>query len=405
MGFHFENSYQDDHLWTVGGLTSYIREMFEVDFRLQDVHVSGELSNFSQARSGHVYFTLKDQQAQLKCVMWRNAAARIRVWPQDGDAVTVEGRISVYEAGGVYQLYAESLVPSGRGELAEAFEQLKRELAEQGLFDAEHKKQAPPFPRKIGVVTSINAAALRDILNVLSRRWPAVSVLVAPTLVQGVEAPRQIVQALQWLDGRDDIDVIILARGGGSIEDLWAFNDASVARAIFEAIHPIIVGVGHESDFTIADFVADMRAPTPSAAAELAVPDRDDVDARVRFVRLALVNAALAIIERWRVLSASLHRSLNHLSPQSQVDGSRQRLDWLVERLENAMFRTLERYQARIDVVEAALVAVSPLRTLSRGYAIVRGPDSRIVRHVADVGHGDSLQVQVSDGEFDVTVD
>ena len=405
MGFHFENSYQDDYLWTVGALTSYIREMFEVDFRLQDVRVNGELSNLTQARSGHVYFTLKDQQAQLKCVMWRNAAARISVWPQDGDAVTVEGRISVYEAGGVYQLYAESLVASGRGELAEAFERLKRELAEQGLFDAEHKKQAPPFPRKIGVVTSINAAALRDILNVLRRRWPAVSVLVAPTLVQGVEAPRQIVQALQWLDGRDDIDVIILARGGGSIEDLWAFNDASVARAIFEAIHPIVVGVGHESDFTIADFVADVRAPTPSAAAELAVPDRDDAVARVRYVRLALVNAALGIIERWRVSFTSLLRSLNHLSPQSQVDGSRQRLDWLVERLENAMYRTLERYQARIDVVEAALVAVSPLRTLSRGYAIVRRPDNKIVRRVADVGRGDSLRVQLSDGEFDVTVD
>ena len=281
MGFHFENSHQDDRLWTVASLTAYIREMFEVDFRLQDVRVSGELSNFSQARSGHVYFTIKDQQAQLRCVMWRNAAARIRVWPQEGDAVMVDGRISVYEAGGVYQMYAESIMPLGRGELAEAFEQLKRELAAQGMFEAEHKKQTPPTPRKIGVVTSINAAALRDILNVLNRRWPAVSVLVAPSLVQGAEAPGQIVRALRWLDGRDDIDVIIIARGGGSIEDLWAFNDEMVARAIFEARHPIIVGVGHESDFTIADFVADVRAPTPSAAAELAVPDRENLVARL----------------------------------------------------------------------------------------------------------------------------
>jgi exodeoxyribonuclease VII large subunit len=403
MGLHIENLGQQ--LWTVADLTSYIREMFEVDFRLQDVRVSGELSNLSEARSGHVYFTIKDQQAQLRCVMWRNAASRIRVWPQDGDAVVVEGRISVYEAGGVYQMYAESLMALGRGELAEAFEQLKRVLAAEGLFDVEYKKQTPPFPNKIGVVTSINAAALRDILNVLSRRWPAVSVMIAPTLVQGSEAPLQIVQALRWLDGRDDIDVIILARGGGSIEDLWAFNDEFVARAIFEARHPVIVGVGHESDFTIADFVADLRAPTPSAAAELAVPDRNDVIARLSVLQNALVTGVLAVVERGRVLTASLSRSLDHLSPQSQVDENRQKVDWLVSRLENEMNRGLERYLARLRVAKAALGAVSPMRTLSRGYAIVRTAKNKIVKQVGDVGSGDSLQVQVSDGEFDVTVD
>jgi exodeoxyribonuclease VII large subunit len=403
MGLHIENL--GEQLWTVADLTSYIREMFEVDFRLQDVRVSGELSNLSEARSGHVYFTIKDQQAQLRCVMWRNAASRIRVWPQDGDAVVVEGRISVYEAGGVYQMYAESLMALGRGELAEAFEQLKRVLAAEGLFDVEYKKQTPPFPNKIGVVTSINAAALRDILNVLSRRWPAVSVMIAPTLVQGSEAPLQIVQALRWLDGRDDIDVIILARGGGSIEDLWAFNDEFVARAIFEARHPVIVGVGHESDFTIADFVADLRAPTPSAAAELAVPDRNDVIARLSVLQNALVTGVLAVVERGRVLTASLSRSLDHLSPQSQVDENRQKVDWLVSRLENEMNRGLERYLARLRVAKAALGAVSPMRTLSRGYAIVRTAKNKIVKQVGDVGSGDSLQVQVSDGEFDVTVD
>lgn len=405
MGLYFEDLGQGDRLWSVAELTSYIREMFDVDFRLRDVRVSGELSNLSEARSGHVYFTIKDQQAQLRCVMWRNAASRIRSWPQDGDAVVVEGRISVYEAGGVYQMYAESLTAMGRGELAEEFEQLKRELAAEGMFDAEYKKPTPSVPRKIGVVTSINAAALRDVLNVLSRRWPMVSVLIAPTLVQGSEAPRQIVRALGWLDGRDDIDVIILARGGGSIEDLWAFNDEAVARAIFGARHPIIVGVGHESDFTIADFVADLRAPTPSAAAELAVPDRDDVLERVKGFQHALVKAILTTVERGRVLAASLSRSLDHLSPQSQVDENRQRLDWLVGRLEKEMSRAQERYRARLQVAEAALGAVSPMRTLSRGYAIVRTPDNTIVRQVGDVGPGDSLQVQVSDGEFDVTVD
>jgi exodeoxyribonuclease VII large subunit len=405
MGFHFENTNVDESLWTVGDLTSYIREMFEVDFRLQDVRVSGELSNFSEARSGHVYFTIKDQQAQLRCVMWRSAASRIRVWPEDGDAVIVGGRISVYEAGGAYQMYAESLTPLGRGQLAEAFEQLKHELAAQGMFDAEHKKQTPSIPGKIGVVTSVDAAALRDILNVLNRRWPAVSVLVAPTLVQGSEAPRQIVQALRWLDGRDDIDLIILARGGGSIEDLWAFNDEMVAKSIFEAYHPIIVGVGHETDFTIADFVADVRAPTPSAAAELAVPDRNEFIARADVLQIALVKAILALIDTGRMVTGNLLRSLNHMSPQSQVDGSRQRVDWLAGRLEKEMTLTLERYATRLNIAEAAMGAISPLRTLLRGYAIVRSRDDEIVHRVGDVVSGESLQVQVSDGEFGVTVD
>jgi exodeoxyribonuclease VII large subunit len=263
--------------WSVSELTGYIKELFEIDFRLQDIEVEGEISNFVRARSGHLYFTLKDEQAQLKCVMWRTHARRLHFLPQDGDALLVHGRISVYETGGVYQLYADFLEPSGRGDLAIAFERLKEQLAQEGLFDAEKKQSIPPLPNKIGIVTSADAAALRDILNVLNRRCPLVSVLIAPTLVQGDQAPPNIVRALRWLDGRDDVDMIIIARGGGSMEDLWAFNDEQVARAIFAARHPVISGVGHETDFTITDFVADLRAPTPSAAAEMAVPDLSDL--------------------------------------------------------------------------------------------------------------------------------
>ncbi|HID52987.1 MAG TPA: exodeoxyribonuclease VII large subunit, partial [Anaerolineae bacterium] len=226
----FSNDSANLSTWTVSELTRYIRELFEIDYRLQDVEVSGEISNFTRARSGHLYFTLKDEAAQLKCVMWRSAAERLLFRPEEGDAVVAYGRISVYEASGVYQLYADRLEPAGRGDLAVAFEQLKQKLADEGLFDAAHKKPIPGFPRKIGIVTSADAAALRDILNVLRRRYPLASALIAPTLVQGKDAPPQIIRALQWLDGRNDIDLIILSRGGGSMEDLWAFNDEQLAR-------------------------------------------------------------------------------------------------------------------------------------------------------------------------------
>jgi exodeoxyribonuclease VII large subunit len=391
--------------WTVSDLTAYIREMFDLDFRLREVTVSGEISNFTQARSGHLYFTLKDAGSQLKCVMWRSAAERLYFRPEDGDAVVATGRVSVYDAGGVYQLYADHLQPAGRGDLALAFERLKQRLAEEGLFDPAHKKSIPAFPRTIGIVTSADAAALRDILNVLARRYPLASVLIAPTLVQGADAPPQIIRALRWLDGRSDIDTIIIARGGGSIEDLWAFNDERVARAIFAAQHPVISGVGHETDFTIADFVADLRAPTPSAAAELATPDMAEVHASLRASEITLRSEMLALIEqkRWRI--QMLSRALTHLSPQARLNNDRQRLDGQVARLERAMANRLERARGRLRLAEVGLTAVSPLATLARGYAIVWRAEGQIVRHVAEVNAGDRLSVQVSDGRFTVAVD
>ncbi|MBK6326596.1 MAG: exodeoxyribonuclease VII large subunit [Chloroflexi bacterium] len=390
--------------WTVSELTAYIRELFAIDYRLQDLEVSGEISNFTRARSGHLYFTLKDAGAQIKCVMWRSAAERLFFQPEEGDAVVANGRISVYEAGGVYQLYVEHMQPAGRGNLAVAFEQLKQRLADEGLFEAAHKKPIPLTPRKIGIVTSADAAALRDILNVLNRRYPLVSVLIAPTLVQGADAPPQIVRALQWLDGRSDIDTIIVARGGGSIEDLWAFNDERVARAIFAAQHPIITGVGHETDFTIADFVADQRAPTPSAAAELATPDIEEIRPLLQGYA-AMLRADLDDLirqKRWQV--QTLARALTHLSPQARLDNNRQRLDVTSARLDRALTSQLVRVRNRLAVAEVGLTAVSPLATLSRGYAIVRHPDGRLVRAAVEVAAGDSLTIQVADGQFTVEV-
>lgn len=404
MGFFAGNQNVTDQTWSVTDLTVYIRELFEIDYRLQDIEVSGEISNFTRARSGHLYFTLKDSGAQLKCVMWRSSAERLRFSPEDGDAVVASGRISVYEAGGTYQLYANRLQPAGRGDLALAFEQLKQRLADEGLFDPEYKKAIPTTPKKIGIVTSADAAALRDILNVLNRRYPLVSVLIAPTLVQGADAPPQIVRALQWLDGRSDIDTIIVARGGGSVEDLWAFNDEQVARAIFHAEHPIITGVGHEVDFTIADFVADQRAPTPSAAAEIAVPDIEEIRPLLQGLQVALTVEFQGYLQQKQWQVQSLLRTLSSLSPQTGLDNDRQRIDMLTGRLERAVATQLDRAQSQLKILQRGLTAVSPQATLDRGYAIVRDKNGNLIRSITNVKSKAQLEVQVADGQFQVVV-
>ncbi len=404
MGFLDSSPNPAFDMWSVADLTGYIREMFEIDFRLQDVEVTGEISNFTRARSGHLYFTLKDEQAQLKCVMWRSSAERLRFRPQEGDAVVAHGRVSVYEASGVYQLYADRLEPAGRGGLALAFEQLKEKLSAEGLFDPAHKQPIPGFPRKIGIVTSADAAALRDILNVLRRRYPLAEVLIAPTLVQGDQAPPQIVRALQWLDGRDDIDTLIVARGGGSIEDLWAFNDERVARAIFAARHPVISGVGHETDFTMADFVADLRAPTPSAAAELAVPDLSELRPALVGIRQGLARDMLGLIADRRREVGQQQRMLTLLSPRRTLDDSQMRVDQLIRQLDRALAQRLNRARHRVAMATAQLSAVSPQATLDRGYAIVRNAQGDIVRDASAVQASDPLQVQLGRGSMDVEV-
>lgn len=392
-------------IWSVGELTTYIREMFELDYRLQDLEVAGEISNFTRAASGHLYFTLKDGTAQIKCVMWRSQAERLKFRPTEGDAVVARGRVSVYDAGGVYQLYAERLSPVGRGDLAIAFEQLKARLAEEGLFDAAYKQAIPRFPQKIGIVTSVGAAALRDILTVLQRRNPLISVLIAPTLVQGDLAPPQIVRALRWLDDRDDVDIIIIARGGGSIEDLWAFNDERVARAVFAARHPVISGVGHETDFTITDFVADLRAPTPSAAAELAAPDLSSIRPVLVDLDHALTESIMAVIDQGREAVRMRVQLLWLLNPRRMVDSSRQTVDRLSDRLTRAAQRALDRQGARLAVAQTGLNAFNPEATLARGFAIVRDADGRVVRSVSQAKVDSSLTIQVSDGTFDARVD
>ena len=385
-------------VWSVSEANSYIRDLFETDFRLKDMEIEGEISNFTRARSGHLYFTLKDDASQIKCVMWRTHADRLLFDPSGGDQVVVRGNVSVYEAGGQYQMYANRLQPAGRGDLALAFEQLKQRLADEGLFDQDRKKPLPPFPKKIGIVTSLDAAGLRDILNILSRRYPIAEVLIAPTLVQGPSAPAGIVRALQWIDGRSDVDVIIVARGGGSIEDLWAFNDESVARAVAEAQHPIIAGVGHETDFTIIDFVADVRAPTPSAAAELVTQDISDITAFVAGARQFLDRQMIGLLTDYQDRVESLARAVELLGPVYSINSARQTLDFLEQRLDGAIRLSLYSEKQAVLLASAKLEAVSPLATLARGYAIIRDQDGTLRSSVGELSVGDRVEIQLQDG-------
>jgi exodeoxyribonuclease VII large subunit len=388
--------------WTVSGLTDYIKDLLEFDPELQDVWLRGEISNFTRAASGHLYFTLKDAGAALSCVMWRGAAQHLTWRPEHGAAALAHGRVSVYPARGNYQLYVDLLQPAGLGDLHARFEQLRDRLKAEGLFDVERKRPLPPFPRVLGVVTSPRAAALRDVLQVLRRRYPLVRVLLAPTLVQGDQAPPQIVAALQTLDARDDVDLILLVRGGGSLEELWAFNDEMVARAIAACQHPVVSGVGHETDFTIADFVADLRAPTPSAAAELAVPDQADLRQRIG----VSAGRLLGTVEgRLREAGQSLdqqQRTLARLSPLVRVDAHRQQVDDLTRRATRATTHRLALHRSGLAGSRSRLASLSPLATLERGYAAVRQADTGVVvRSVGQVRTGDPLVIQVRDGEFD----
>lgn len=396
-------------VWTVSQLTAHIRDLLEDHGPLQDLWLAGEISNWSRSSAGHLYFTLKDSGAALSCVMWRSAATRLAWRPQQGDAAQAHGHISVYPPRGVYQLYVDQLRPAGRGDLHARFEVLRERLRAEGLFEAARKRPCPPFPRVVGIVTSPQAAALRDVLQVLRRRYPLVRVLLAPTLVQGDQAPARMVAALRALNLRDDVDLILLVRGGGSLEELWAFNDEALARAIAASRHPVVSGVGHETDFTIADFVADLRAPTPSAAAEMAVPDQAELRQRIVERAAQLRGSVEQRLDRAAQALVQQQRALQRLSPQGRIDADRQRVDDVVRRADRALAHRLALHRAALAGARARLLALSPAATLERGYAIVRRQDAaegkgRVVRSVAQVQAGDGLAIQVGDGEFDAVV-
>src|SRR5512134_1962299 len=334
--------------WTVSKLTFYIRKLLEENETLQDVWVQGEISNLSRPASGHVYFTLKDSNASLKCVMWKTSAARLNLSLRDGMAVEVHGKIGVYEPQGQYQLYADQIRPVGEGALYQEFMRLKSMLEAEGLFDPGRKRPVPELPRKIGIVTSATGAALRDMLNTLRRRLPVVEVLLAPSAVQGVEAPPALVKAIQSLI-RQSPDVILLARGGGSIEDLWAFNDERVVRAVAMSAVPVICGVGHETDFTLCDFAADLRAPTPTAAAELATQiTMIDLRAGLQSYKTRILSATLNLLAEQKTALSSLISELRYVSPDRRIQSGRQRVDELTRRARSSLFHQLQLQSTRV---------------------------------------------------------
>ena len=390
--------------WSVTDITRFMRDLLESEENLQDLWVEGEVSNLSRPASGHLYFTLKDRNAALRCVMWRSQVAKLISLPRNGDAIEIHGSISIYEASGNYQLYGDLIRPAGEGALYQEFLRLKAKLEAEGLFDAERKRAMPPWPQTIGIVTSPTGAALRDMLDTLKRRFPLVRAVLAPTQVQGDRAPKGIISAIQALNDFIAPDLILVARGGGSIEDLMAFNDEQVARTIAVSRAPVITGIGHETDFTIADFAADLRAPTPTAAAELATPDQADLRTSLLDLRRELSSSMTTALLAMRRGLESQRNLLLFRTPLSQVHRDQQRLDELNHRASTALAHRIDLNRTHLAGVDLRLQSVNPRAILQRGYSIVTQPDGGLVSSIEQVQPGDDLQIQVRDGAFPVRV-
>ncbi len=392
-------------IYTVTEINRAVRLLLESEARLQDAWVAGEISNLSRPVSGHVYFTLKDAAASLRCVIWKSNAWRVRFNLQNGLAVEAHGAVSVYERDGMYQLYVDTLRPAGEGRLFQEFLRLKAQLEADGLFDEQRKRHPPAFPRRIGVVTSATGAALQDILNTLGGRFPLAEVILAPTAVQGSEAPPQIVAALAALNRVKAADVIILARGGGSLEDLWCFNDERVVRAVVASQIPVITGIGHETDFTLADFAADVRAPTPTAAAVAATPHRDAVRQGLLELRARLENAWNLQHQTRQVQLSGLNSRLERSSPAWRIRNDMQRVDQLAQRCQSAVEHFFQVRKLHLEGVQHRLTALNPLAVLQRGYAVVRLPEGGVVRSARSLQPGQAVDVRLAEGGFTARVE
>lgn len=391
-------------VYTVSQVNQYIKTLLDRDKVLTALYVRGEISNYKAYPSGHHYFSLKDGEGAIRCVMFKREAISLRFRPENGMKVIAFGRVAVFPRDGQYQLYCSTLTPEGVGDLHLAFEQLKQKLYAEGLFDPAHKKPIPQYPRRIALITSSAGAAVRDMVRILGARWPMAEVFVLPVRVQGTEAPGELCAALAWANRHWVADLIITGRGGGSMEDLWAFNDENVARTIYHSDIPVISAVGHEPDVTIADFVADLRAATPSNAAELAVPDQNDVAVQLRQISGRMAQAMGRRLEaaRRELDRASQCRALQN--PMNYVDDKRMLLDYQREKLAAGLTASLSRERERFAALASKLDALSPLKVLGRGYAIPQKEDGGVVRSTTDVIPGDALRLRVADGEISCQV-
>ena len=388
---------------SVSQVNIYIKNVLDNDLLLSDVTVKGEISNYKLHSSGHIYMSLKDETGVMRAVMFRGAASKLRFRPENGMKVIARGRVTVYERDGQYQLYINSMEQEGVGDLHVAFEELKKKLMEEGLFDSSKKKPLPKYPKKVGVVTAPTGAAIRDIINILSRRFSYTDIIIYPVLVQGENSAKSIVGAIEYFNREKSVDVMIVGRGGGSIEDLWSFNEEIVARAIFESDIPIVSAVGHEIDFTISDFVADLRAPTPSAAAELVVPSGDELIEKFGNVLKRLKNSADRIVEnRMLRLKNCIDKPVMR-NPEIKLEDRKIYLDNLSHRLEMAEKMLLERKKQMLSVYVSKLDGLSPLGTVARGFSVATG-ESGVIKSVSQVKSGDNISVRVTDGSFDAVV-
>ncbi len=390
----------EQQVLSISQINEYIQGLMDRDTRLNAIAVRGEISNYKVYPSGHHYFTLKDEQANLKCVMFRGNAIRLRFQPENGMKIIAMGKISVYPRDGAYQLYCSAMALDGIGDLHAAFEQLKKKLSAQGLFNQEHKKKIPEFPGVIGIVTSSAGAAVHDILRILKKRYPLSKVVLLPVRVQGTEAPVEIASAIAYANQHKLADLLIVGRGGGSLEDLWAFNEEPVAYAIYNSEIPVISAVGHEPDYTISDFVADLRAATPSNAAELAVPDQDNLRQRLDSIHASLCTNLLRQIKTARQHLNALSGSATLQSPQQYIHIRRQALAHSQSRLSACSQQFLAGKKQAFTTLTAKLDAMSPLKVLSRGYALVQSSEGHIVRSVKQVPVGDCVSISVEDGEI-----
>lgn len=396
------NNYTESKIYTVSKINRYIKKLFENDYNLQDVWILGEISNFKLHSSGHMYFVLKDKESQIKCVMFRGNNYTLRFMPEDGMKVKVRGDVSVYEKRGEYQLYVKEIIEAGKGELYLAFERLKAKLKDEGLFSEEIKKKLPLVPHNIAVITSPTGAAIRDIITISLRRFSNLSILVVPSLVQGAFAAREIAKKIDFLNRHfKDLDFIIIGRGGGSLEELWAFNEEILARSIYNSKIPIVSAVGHETDFTISDFVADLRSPTPSAAAEMTIPDKSSLIKNIGLLESKINRAIKRNLELKMERIDSISRRLKYQGPENKINQYYQYIDEFSARLNSRIKHRVELYEERVKKDSQRLDSLSPRAVIERGYSICRKiPGKEIIKRLEQIEVGTRIEVIISDGKI-----
>ena len=396
---------QNNSVFSVSQVNEYVKLTIDRSEVLSNVWIRGEISNFkNQYSTGHLYLSLKDGDSMIKAVMFRTYAQKLRFMPRDGDKVIIHGKVSVYSARGEYQVYIDEMQPDGIGALAQAFERLKQKLMMEGLFDEAHKKPIPKNPKRVGVITSASGAAIHDILNVSGRRAAGVEIVIFPALVQGDTAPRSLCSGIRYFNNVSPVDVIIIGRGGGSIEDLWGFNDESLAREIFESNIPVVSAVGHETDFTICDFVSDMRAPTPSAAAELVFPNTAEQKGRLMSMSGMLEVKMQKKLRDMRYSLSGLSRELEMRSPLRMLKDKNMRVSLLAERLEGAIDKKLDSSKSKLEIYCARLCAQNPLLVLSKGYALIQNDENTVISSSRELSSGDDIKLVFADGEVSATV-